>query len=205
MKFPFFASFIVFCAWLGYELHKHRNLEKKSLDDFWEKEYEANRTRRKSLDGLDYITIPLDTFPMTQPSDDELLAECRDTLTELSKEPIVNLTGISNTDLKLQYGAPNINLLTAYDQRYTTLARTLQTFGKALYDKGYVGDAKTVLEFAVSTKTDVSSTYKLLTVIYKETGQPEKIKELIPVAEALNSGLKNSIVKMLEEESSSYT
>ncbi len=200
MKFPFFASFIVFCAWLGYEIHKHRNLEKKSMDAFWEKEYAANRTRRKSLDGLNYITIPLDTFPMTLFKDDEVISECQETLIELSKEPIVNLTGISNTDLKLQYGAPNINLLTAYDQRYTTLVRTLQTFGKALYDKGYASQAKTVLEFAVSTHTDVSSTYKLLAAIYKESGQPDKIRELIPIAESLNSGLKNSIVKMLEEE-----
>lgn len=200
MKFPFFASFIVFCAWLGYEIHKHRNQEKKSMDSFWEKEREANNTRRKSLDGLDYITIPLDTFPMTLSTDDAVITECLETLTELSKEPIVNLTGITNTDLKLQYGAPNINLLTAYDQRYTTLARTLQAFGKALYDKGYVTEARTVLEFAVSTNTDVSATYKLLTVIYKEQGQPEKIKDLIPVAETLNSGLKNSILKMLKEE-----
>lgn len=201
MKFPFFASFIVFCLWLGYEIHKHRNQEKKSIESFWEKEYEANRTRRKSLDGLNYITIPLDTLPMTLLSDNAVIAECQETLTELSKEPIVNLTGISNTDLKLQYGAPNINLLTAYDQRYTTLARTLQTFGKALYDNGCVAEAQAVLEFAVSTHTDVSSTYKLLTTIYKEQGQNEKIRDLIPIAESLNSGLKNSIVKMLEEES----
>ncbi|MBQ8878484.1 MAG: hypothetical protein IJ029_07120 [Lachnospiraceae bacterium] len=200
MKFPFFASFIMFCAWLGYELHKHRNLEKKSMESFWEKEYEANRTRRKSLDDLEYITIPLDTFPMSLLTDDSVIIECRDILKELSKDPIVNLTGISNTDLKLKYGAPNINLLTDYDQRYTVLVRTLQNFGKALYDKKYIKEAQTVLEFAVSTRTDISSTYKLLTSIYKETGQPEKILELLPVAESLNSGLKNSIVKMLKEE-----
>lgn len=203
MKFPFFASFIVFCLWLGYEIHKHRNLEEKTLNSFWEKEYAANNTRRKSLDNLNYITIPLDTFPMSLSPEDEDLQEYRETLTELAKEPIVNLTGISNTDLKLEYGAPNINLLTAYDQRYTTLARTLQGFGKTLYDKGYKDEAQTVLEFAVSTHTDISSTYKLLTSIYKEKNQPQKIKELLPVAETLNSGLKNSILKMLEEESNS--
>lgn len=205
MKFPFFASFIVFCAWLGYEIHKHRNLEKKSIDAFWEKEQKANSTRRKSLDSLDYITIPSDILTMPLQTDDTIINECLETLTELSKEPIVNLTGISNTDLKLRYGAPNINLLTTYDQRYTTLARTLQNFGKALYDNGYAKDAKTVLEFAISTHTDVSSTYKLLTTIYKEQGTPEKILSLIPIAESLNSSLKNSIIKMLEEESATHS
>lgn len=205
MKFPFFASFIVFCAWLGYEIHKHRNLEKKSIDAFWEKEQKANSTRRKSLDSLDYITIPSDILTIPLQTDDPIINECLETLTELSKEPIVNLTGISNTDLKLRYGAPNINLLTTYDQRYTTLARTLQNFGKALYDNGYAKDAKTVLEFAISTHTDVSSTYKLLTTIYKEQGTPEKILSLIPIAESLNSSLKNSIIKMLEEESATHS
>ena len=199
MKFPFFASFIVFCVWLGYELHKHRNIEKKSTDAFWEKERMANSTRRKSLDGLCYITIPPDILSMRFQTDDTVIEECIDTLNELSKEPIVNLTGISNTDLKLQYGAPNISLLTAYDQRYTILARTLQNLGKALYADNYREEAKTVLEFAISTRTDISSTYKLLTTIYKEQKTPEKIASLIPVAESLNSSLKNSIIRMLEE------
>ena len=88
----------------------------------------------------------------------------------------------------------------AYDQRYTTLARTLQTFGNELYENGYTNEARTVLEFAVSTHTDISSTYKLLCKIYKEQNQPQKINELLPIAKELNSGLKNSIVQMLMEE-----
>ncbi len=200
MKFPFFASFIVFCLWLTYEIHKHRNMEQQTMDDFWEKELAANRTKRKPLDDLNYIQIPLDTFPMSVLSDNPVILECHEILTELSTEKIVNLTGISNTDLKLQYGAPNIKILSAYDQRYTTLARTLQTFGNELYENGYTNEARTVLEFAVSTHTDISSTYKLLCKIYKEQNQPQKINELLPIAKELNSGLKNSIVQMLMEE-----
>jgi len=170
------------------------------MDDFWEKELAANRTKRKPLDDLNYIQIPLDTFPMSVLSDNPVILECHEILTELSTEKIVNLTGISNTDLKLQYGAPNIKILSAYDQRYTTLARTLQTFGNELYENGYTNEARTVLEFAVSTHTDISSTYKLLCKIYKEQNQPQKINELLPIAKELNSGLKNSIVQMLMEE-----
>ena len=85
------------------------------MDDFWEKELAANRTKRKPLDDLNYIQIPLDTFPMSVLSDNPVILECHEILTELSTEKIVNLTGISNTDLKLQYGAPNIKILSAYD------------------------------------------------------------------------------------------
>ena len=199
MKFPFFASFIIFCAWLGYELHKHRNIERKAMDDFWEKEAEANKTRRKSLDSLAYITIPFDTLPMAILPDDEKAAEYKETLRELSTEPIVNLTGITNTELKLTYGAPNITLLSAYDQRYTLLARTLQAFGELLYQNGHLDEAVSVLSFAVSTRTDISATYKLLITLYKELGREDEIAALLPVAEGLNSGMKNTIVSMIRE------
>lgn len=199
MKFPFFASFIVFCIWLGYEIKKHRNLEEKSMDEFWEKEAAANNTRRKPLDDLDYIQIPLEDLPMDVLADDPRVKEYHETLTSLSGNPIVNFSGISNTDLKLQYGAPNIAALTLYDQRYTILARTLQSLAAALYEKGYVTEACTVLEFAISTRTDVSASYKLLITVYKELGQAEKIPDLLPVAQSLTSGLKSSIIRMIEE------
>lgn len=200
MRFPFFASFIVFCIWLGYELHKQRNKEAKADRDFWQKEATANSTRRKSLENLTYIEIPFDSLPMTTLSDDSVIKECHETLKEISASPIVNLTGISNTDLKLQYGAPNIDLLSQYDQRYTILARTLQTWANRLYEKDCPEAARCILEFAIETHTDISGSYKLLSAIYQETGQPEKIKDLIPVAEALNSPLKGHIVQSLKEQ-----
>ena len=199
MRFPFFASFIVFCVWLGYELHKRRNIESKANDDFWQKEAEANNTRRKSLDQLDYIQIPFQKLPEAALPEDPVVRECLDTLHELALAPIVNLTGISNTDLKLQYGAPNIDLLSQYDQRYTVLARTLQTWANALYEKGYVEEARQVLEFAIETRTDISASYKLLSAIYQQNGMTHKISDLIPVAESLNSPMKKHIVQYLSE------
>ena len=200
MKFPVFASFIIFCIWLGYELHKRRNLDEKLNQSFWEKEAAANKTRRKSLDGLDYIQIPFDTLPMELLANDPSVAEYHETLRNLSERPIVNFTGISNTDLKLQYGAPNIDILSRYDQSYTVLVRTLQKWGETLYQNGYKDAAREILEFAISTRTDVSATYKLLSSIYLENGQPEKISELIPVAENLNSSLSGHITDMLRQQ-----
>ena len=199
MKFPFFASFLIFCLWLSYEIHKHRNQEAKSRDAFWEKEAAANNTRRKSLDDLDYIRIPFDSLPMDTLKEDPAIMQCHETLHGLSASPIVNLTGISNTDLKLTYGAPNIDLLSCYDQRYTLLARTLQDWAAALAGKDFPLEAVSVLEFAVSTHTDVSASYKLLSSLYQKQGCPEKIRDLIPIAESLNSGMKKHILSLLEE------
>ena len=199
MKFPLLASFIVFVAWLTFELHKHRNLDEKYEKSFWEKEAEANSTRRKSLDDLAYIHIPYDSLPMHLMEDDAQVAEYLQILLELKNSTIVNFTGISNTALKLKYGAPNITLLTTYDQNYTILVRTLYRWGLKLYQSGYEDEARTIFEYAISCKTDVSGTYKLLAEIYKEHNQSEKIEELLQVAESLNSATKNFIVRMLQE------
>ena len=199
MKFPFFASFIVFCLWLGFTLHRQRNKEARQHQSFWEQEATANRTRRQPLDGLDYIRIPFDTLPMEVLTEDPVIAECHETLHSLSQNPIVNFTGISNTDLKLKYGAPNIELLSQYDQRYTVLVRTLQKMAETLYQNGHADQACQVLEFSVKTGTDISASYRLLANIYLEMGTPEKISGLIPIARGLNTSLSGHIVAMLEE------
>lgn len=199
MKMPFFASSIVFCIWLFYELRKHRRKEAQAEDSFWEREAAANNTRRKPLDDLEYISIPFDFLPMDILKEEEEVAECHRLLLTLSEQKIVNLTGLSNTELKLRYGAPNITVLTDYDQNYTVLARTLQKWASLLYQAGYTQEAKTILEFAVSTKTDISASYAILSEIYKKTGQTQKIESLLQIAEGLNSAMKPAIVRILKE------
>lgn len=199
MKLPFFASFIVFCIWLFYELKKQHHKEAKIANSFWEREAAANNTRKKPIDDLEYISIPFDFLPMGVLKDDPEVSECHQLLWNLSEQKIVNLTGLSNTDLKLQYGAPNLPVLIDYDQNYTILARTLQKWASLLYQSGYTEEAKTILEFAVSTKTDVSASYAILSDIYRKNGQTQKIESLVQIAEGLHSAMKPSIVRILKE------
>ena len=66
--------------------------------------------------SLRYIKIPLETFPTHLLNDDAAVMECIETIESLTSMKIVNLTGWSNTDLKLEYGTANINdLYTAVD------------------------------------------------------------------------------------------
>lgn len=197
MYFPLFASFIIFIIWLTFQIHHINEKEASRMETFLEKEMRSNAVRKKPLDDLEYITIPLESFPMDTLPDNPVIAECQNTLRALSTETIVNFTGISNTDLKLTYGTANLTLLSRYDQNYTVLARTLQTFGKELYTEGFVDEAQTVLEFALSTKTDVSGTYSLLKQIYEEKGTPDKIDNLRVTASFLQSASKNAILKLL--------
>lgn len=201
MKLPFFASFIIFCTWLTFTLVRVRRKEEHANDAFWEREALANSTRKQPLDTLPYVTIPYENLPFSIMADDENVAEYHRIMETLRDKKIVNFTGQTNTDLKLAYGAPNITLLTSYDQNYTTLVRTLQKWAELLFATGYVNETVTLLEFAVSTHTDVSATYRLLASIYHDKQEADKIEHLKEIAAGLKSAMRPAILRNLEEYS----
>lgn len=200
MKTLLLSSLIVFCILIAYENHKHKKMEEKFKQDFWEREDRANHVRKKSLDGLPYITLPLESFPMELLKEDPAIAECQRQILALSDQKIVNLTGYTNTDLKLEYGTANITCLSEYDYNYTLLARTLQEWAEALYKAGFLQEAARLLEFALSTETDVSHSYYLLADIYNTLGCPEKKDSLLMAAEHIRTPIKNTIVRTLQGE-----
>ena len=199
MKFPFLASFIVFI--FVFTLYNRRNekIRKNREKEYWEKERQSNSVRRKSLDDLEYLSVPFSDFPTETALEDEIVSSCISELESLKNEKIVNLTGFTNTDLKLTYGTANITQLSQYDQNYTLLVRMLQKWASRLYELGYHDDALTILEYAVLTRTDISATYYLAASIYHEKGQYDKIRHLLFVAETLQSAMKNTIVRTLKE------
>ncbi|MBR1929983.1 MAG: hypothetical protein IJ833_00705 [Lachnospiraceae bacterium] len=199
MKLPFLASFIIFILVLARRIKRQDRLSEKENRSFWEREARANATRRKPLDDLEYITIPWDALPTEVMQDDATVAECQRLLRELSEQRIVNFTGFTNTDLKLEYGAPNITLLTEYDQNYTVLVRTLQQWADVLWDGGYEAEASIIMEFAISTHTDVSRTYYKLAQYWASHGESMQIERLLATAETLRSANKASIIRTLKD------
>ena len=199
MNFILNASVLIFAAAIFLYLTKSKKSDASGRDEFWAREQAANNTRRKPLDDLDYIKLPVDEFPMALLQDVSKVEDYKQIILSLSELPIVNFTGITNTELKLRYGAPNIDLLISYDQNYTLLVRTPQQWANELYEAGYIDEARQMLEFSVSTGTDVSATYRLLCQIYKDQNTPEKIGSLYPIAEMLKSAMQKPIVRILQE------
>ena len=196
--FPFLAT-VVFVIWLTYELKKHNRINQKVYDDFWENEQKANLVRKKSLDGLPYITIPMEYIPKSLLNDDPAVADCISTLETLSEQKIVNLTGYTNTELKFNYGAANLPTLMEYDDNYTVYARTMNRLAQAYYDAGYESNARILLEKAVESQPDIKATYLLLAKIYKKHKETEKLYALLAKAEDLHSSSKDAIMHALQE------
>ena len=198
MNFIIISSFLIFCIIFFFALQRSKHAEKKIEQDFWERERRSNFTRKKSLDGLNYITIPEGILDMHPTCMTEEIDSCLLDLHDLSSCRIVNLTGLTNTELKLEYGTANITILSEYDFNYTNLVTSLQRLAELLHEGGDDVHAVEVLEFAVSTGTDVSKSYFLLAELYQAAGTPEKIESLIRRAENIHSLMKNTIVQKLQ-------
>lgn len=165
--------------------------------NFWAKERDANFVRRKDISHLPYIIIPIESLPFKD-TDNNAIKRYQDTVKALADRKLLNLSNQSNTDLKLNYGTANFPFLMDCDTGYTELIKTLQQWGKALYDSNNLLDAKTVLEFAITCKTDISASYTLLGEIYSSSNDIEQVKSLLESAKDLNSPHKNSVIAYLE-------
>lgn len=198
MNLLILASVLIFAFVLSIGIKKNDKDTKKSNEEFWEKEQKANFVRKKSLDNLNYITIPDEFMNYSYNTDDSRVNDAVDSLKHLKECKIVNFSGVTNTDLKLEYGTANITILSEYDYNYTHLSRSLQTLAESLYDNSQIEEAVNILEFLISTNTDMSNTYKLLGKIYKTNNQNDKLNDLAIKAGNLNGLMKTSIIEYLD-------
>ena len=192
----FFILTLLLVIWVHYQKRRTDRIAAKQSDSFWEREQQANLTRKKDISNLDFITVPVQALPFPE-TDREDITDIQNHLFNLASGKIVNFTGLSNTDLKLMYGAPNINLLMEYDKNYLELVRSLYRYGKLLYDSDRKDDAMVILEYALSVKTDISANYTLLATIYKEKNDLEGINSVISAAEELTSMTKKALLANL--------
>jgi len=197
-KIASLLMFAMFCGWVYYESHRTVRISKNEKEAFWERERRANSTRKKPLDNLEYIVVPEDLPYGLLPENEEVIA-CETLVKELSGQKIVNFTGYTNTDLKLEYGAPNITKLSLYDQNYTALVTTLQKWADELLKSDFKEEAYKIMEYCVSVKTDVGRTYYALAEYYLDNGNDAEFFGLIETAENLRSLNKDYIAQNLKD------
>ena len=200
MKMPVLTSVVIFVILLFWFIKRSAKKSRDEMEAFISRENEANSARRQPIDDLPYITIPEELF-LIKYNESAKMQEVMRNLVFLKDKKILNLTGISNTDLKLKYGAANLPELSECDERYTLLVRSLQSFAECLSENGSEQEAIRILEFSISTGSDILGSYALLAGLYEKAGTPEKINTLKEKAVSLNSLTAPSIMRMLEKAS----
>lgn len=176
---------IIFTIYLGFVIaryiSKYNQTVARNKKQFWDKESEANKVRRADISGLDYIRLPLDTFPLDEALAKGLKVQVEE-LKNLAQKDILNLSAYTNTDLKLMYGPANLDVLSQCDENYTLLIKTLNKIGDELIKEDSSSAALTFLEYAVSIDTSITQTYVNLGTIYQSNGEIQKLDNLISKA-----------------------
>ena len=198
IPFTFFSLFVIFALWTIYEIHKSKSQQQRKNDEFWEKERAANDVRRKPVNNLPYIIITNEIIPDITTDDNQILTLINQ-LSAMKELKILNLSGKTNTDLKMEYGPANLPFLTECDNNFINFCRVTNALGKTLADNNYISEAIQIYEFAIWSGSDVSSSYSELANLYLQTNRREDIKKLITQAETLDSLLKESIISKLND------
>ena len=191
------GAVLIICAVIAYNKRKSDRAMRKASDNFWDKEREANLTRRKDISQLPYITIPYDALPLDELPDSEEYVAAVQKLQSLTGKQILDLSGQTNTDLKLAYGAANLPVLMDCDQNYLVLVRTLSRMANLLSEAGKDDAAESILSFAFDVGSTIRSDYELLAILYGKRRDYRKLDALIARAELLDSPTKVSLLASL--------
>ena len=132
--FVFLAIFIVFLLYINFLMHKNKRAQENLEKQFWDREHSANFTRKKDISNLNYLIITEDKIPQN------LTTDAKKSLETLCGQKMLNLSSMSNTDLKLEYGVANLDELSACDDRFSTFERNAAIYAQELIGTAFDGN-----------------------------------------------------------------
>lgn len=196
-----FGCIMILIVLLRYEIKKNSKSKSQTIQEFLQRELEANTARKQDISGLGYKTIDLSFLPDVSavPDPDHEIAAVLAALKRLEGKQFLNLSEISNTDLKLTYGVANFPFLSGCDANFTAFMRKLYDLGFRLNEAGAQEMAIFVLEYAIEAGTDVGSTYRLLGSLYAARGEKDALAALLQKAEGLPETIRSSICGFLKD------
>ena len=120
-----------------------------------------------------------------------------DALVQCSKNRMLNVNGMTNTDIKLEYGAANLEYIAGYGDEFSKMTLLLCDYAKALMEKERFDLAETVLEYGREVRSDISSNYTLLGDCYANGEKWDKLDELVADLPALGLPLQKKVLDYL--------
>ncbi|MBR1597782.1 MAG: hypothetical protein IJ661_02580 [Lachnospiraceae bacterium] len=174
----------ILVAVLNHNINKNRDTDGKvTVSSFLKREENANSVRRKDISNLPYIHIPFESLPLDITLNDEKMqSKIEKYLKELeylSDKQMLNLIGVTNTELKEQYGVANLDRLTTYDLNYGKALSNLQWYASAIYEE-HPKEAVEIMEYMIKEGTDISTTYELLGTYYAGVNDRASFDRLFP-------------------------
>lgn len=199
----YLICFFIFLAWLFYEQRKARKMEEKISKDFWAREAEANQTRKKDISHLPLVQVEESEIPAATTSDEAILYYIGQ-LQEIIKEPMMDLSEYTNTDLKLAYGVGNFKTLSDYDEKFNSFLVNLTNLARAYSRAELYKEAKDTYQMALRYGSQKVNDYTELAEVYLKMDQPEQITQLITDVSNGEHPRKETIVESLRSVFTKY-
>ena len=202
--FPvYLVCFIIFIVWLNYEQRKHEKEEQKASDEFWAREEEANNTRKKDISHLPLLQVSVSDIPHIDTPDEEIEYNMG-RIEKIIQSPMLDLSEYTNTDLKLEYGVANFNLLSEYDENYSHFLIALTNLARAYARQEHTQTAIDTYLLALDYGSQKISDYKELAALFLQQEKPEEVNALIQSTEQSSHPHKDSVIQSLRETMASY-
>ena len=196
--FVYLVCFCIFCAWLFYEQRKSSRIQKKASEEFWAREELANSTRKKDISDLPLIQVEEGEIPFLE-TPDESITNYIGQLRQIIKEPMLDLSDYSNTDLKLAYGVGNFKTLSEYDENFNTFLVAFTNLARSYERGGYHEQAKDTYLTALRHGSRRAGDYEELAKVWLALGRPDEVTSLIHDLEKGDHPRKDSIISLLRQ------
>lgn len=192
---PFFTVIMIFvvCITVYRMIIEQRRIQREN--EFWDREEDAEHVPPVDLATLSYIHMPPNGFPLVAQGEEAEAMEAE--LLELSQKPLLNLSGMTNTDLKMTYGTANFEKMQEIGEDFDRLEILIVDYSKLLMEQGKFKEATEALEFGIEIKTDISSNFTLLGECYEMLKMTDQLKTLIETAENSKLLLKTKVLDSL--------
>ena len=205
---PVFAvCFIIFIVWTQYEMKKDSKAIKKREDEFLAREYEANHTEKKDISDLPLMHIDESVIPLPPDGmftdEDDIVGYIKN-LKNIIKEPMIDLSEYSNTDLKLTYGTANFTLLSQYDTNYSSFLLLLTNLARGYARRELYDLAERTYRVALESGSIKLQDYTGLAEVYLAQDNPAGITELIEEVRESELPRKDGIIEALRRELAKY-
>lgn len=199
-----FIAFVIFIIVFRYKIHKNTEFNKKKQVDFWSKESDSHAVRKKDIDPSDFLKTNPEAIPTFDASfyksnNMHRLHHSQLQCQGLAKEPLMNLSHMLNSDVRLKYGTAQLPLIETYENNYNSYIQHLSILGNGLLELEYYTEAKRLFEEAISLGSDASHVWINLGTVYHILKDRDALIKLINKATDLDSLMQHKISVHLNE------
>jgi len=185
--------------------YANRNYGSK-VGEFLEAEREANEARRRDIPEELFYRPDVSAFSLPRVAlggSEDAADKLRESILALAKTPMLRFgPGMTNRELKLTYGAANIDFIAECEENFNDFVNRLHEYSAALYAAGMLDDAETNMLECVRAGTGAAAPYRLIADVCAEKRDAEGFESLREAAEDADMEMliKNRILEYIDSK-----